>query len=75
MSTYTKTFRDATGAPFARAAVYAEFHLRDAKALDQGNFVDRPPNEAPRPLPESWRREIDGPKHVELTDLIGMEAS
>ena len=75
MSTYTNNFRTATGSPFARAAVYAEFRLRDAKALDQGNFFDRPPNEAPRPAPESWRRETNGPKHVELTDLIGMEAS
>ena len=72
MSTYTKTF---TGAPFARAAVYAAFRLRDAKALDQGNFVDRPPNEAPRHSPASWRRETNGTTRIELTDLIGMEAS
>ena len=75
MSTYRKDFRNATGDLFARAAVYAEFRLRDAKALDQGNFVDRPPNEAPRPAPDSWRRETNGPTHVELTDLIGLEAS
>jgi hypothetical protein len=75
MYSYRENFRNTTGDAFARAAVYTAFRPRDAKALDQSNFVDRPPNEAPRPLPESWRREIDGPKHVELTDLIGMEAS
>ena len=60
---------------FLRQATIDAFGWRFAKALDQGNFVDRPPNEAPRPSSKSWRRETNGPKHVELTDLIGMEAS
>ncbi len=33
---------------FAREAVRLEFAGKDAKALDQGNFVDHPPG--PRPL-------------------------
>ncbi len=35
-------------ADFARAAVFEEFHTRDAWAIDYGGFRDRQPNEAPR---------------------------
>ncbi len=34
---------------FARAAVYSEFRARDARAIDQADFVDRTPDQAPRP--------------------------
>ena len=33
---------------FARDAVFTEFSGRDAKAVDQGAFVDRVPDQAPR---------------------------
>ena len=32
---------------FARAAVFTEFRGRDARAIDQGNFVDRAPDQTP----------------------------
>ena len=35
---------------FARAAVSVEFRGRDARALDQADFVDRRPDQAPRRL-------------------------
>ena len=34
----------------ARAAVYTEFGARDARALDQGDFQDRQPDQPPRLL-------------------------
>ena len=37
-------------ADFARQAVIAAFGWRHARALDQGNFVDRLPGDAPRRL-------------------------
>ena len=37
-------------ADFARQATIAEFGGRYARALDQADFVDRLPNEAPRRL-------------------------
>ena len=33
---------------FARAAVYLEFRGRDARAIEQGAFVDRQPDRLPR---------------------------
>ena len=36
---------------FARDAVYAEFRLRDARALDYDKFQDRKPSETPREPP------------------------
>ncbi len=44
-------------AGYARGAVYAEFPFKHARALDYGGFVDRRPNQTPRPAPEAWRRE------------------
>jgi hypothetical protein len=32
---------------FAREAVFEEFHSRDARALDYGDFVDRAPHQQP----------------------------
>ena len=58
-------------AAYTRAAVLAEFGTRDARALDQGYFVDRKPHERPHRPPASWRRETNGPKRIELADLIG----
>ena len=57
MSSYRKNFRNTSRANFACSAVYAEFRPRDATAIDFDGFVDRRPNETPRPAPESWRRE------------------
>ena len=62
-------------AAFARQAVHLEFRPRDARALDQGNFVDRQPDERPRLSPATWRRETNGTKRVELADLIGREGA
>ena len=39
-------------ANFARAAVFAEFGTRNARALDQGDFVDRRPKQGPRHVGE-----------------------
>ena len=58
-------------AAFARDAVFAEFRPRDARAFDRDGFEDRGPSEAPRLSPGFWRRETNGPKRVELADLIG----
>ena len=38
---------------FARQAVFAEFGVRFAKALDEADFIDRPPGQFPRPAPEA----------------------
>ncbi len=40
--------------PFARNAVFLAFRARDAKAIDQSDFVDRAPSfaEAPQSLPD-----------------------
>jgi hypothetical protein len=62
-------------AAFARDAVFAEFRPRDARGIDSDRFKDREPAEAPRLSPVSWRRETNGPKRVELADLIGLEAA
>ncbi len=43
-------------ADFARSAVLAEFRTRAARAIDYDGFVDRRPNEPPRPAPEVWQR-------------------
>ena len=43
-------------ADFARAAVFEEFRTRNARAIDYDGFVDRRPNEPPRPAPEVWQR-------------------
>ena len=40
-------------ADFARQAVIGAFGWRFAKALDQGDFVDRLPGEMPKPAPEA----------------------
>ena len=57
MTFYTEIYRNAIGADlskssaslatFARAAVFAEFRPRDARAIDYCKFVDRRPNEPP----------------------------
>lgn len=39
-------------ARYARQLVFSEFRNRDARGLDQGNFVDRRPNEPPRANPQ-----------------------
>ncbi len=39
-------------ADFARQAVRLEFRPRDARALDQGDFRDRAPNQSPRHIGE-----------------------
>ncbi len=62
-------------AAFARDAVFAEFRPRDARAIDYDGFVDRHPHERPRLSPVLWRRETNGPKRVELADLIDQEAA
>ncbi len=75
MLSYRKTFRNATRAAFARAAVYAGFRARDAAAFDHDGFEDRKPHERSRLSPASWRRETNGPKRIEMADLIGREAA
>ncbi len=40
-------------ADYARQAVIAEFGWRNARTLDQGDFVDRAPGELPGPSPEA----------------------
>ena len=60
---------------FAREAVFAEFRPRDARAIDYDYFKDREPAEPPRLSPVLWRRETNGPKRVELADLIDQEAA
>ncbi len=52
MPFYTKNCRNTTRANFARAAVFAEFGTRNARALDQGDFVDRRPKQGPRHIGE-----------------------
>ncbi len=57
MTFYTENYRNAIGADlskssasratFARAAVFAEFRPRDARAIYYRNFVNRRPNEPP----------------------------
>ncbi len=39
-------------ADFARQATIDAFGWRFARALDQGDFIDRAPSAAPRPSPE-----------------------
>ena len=57
MNTYTKSASGATApdpspsvstrrATFARDAVFAEFRPSNARAIDQGDFVDREPDSA-----------------------------
>ena len=75
-SFYSKNYRKATArTDFARAAVFAGFRPRDARALDHDGFEDRRPDELPRPSPASWRPKPNGTRRVELTDLIGREAA
>ena len=45
---------------FACSAVYLEFRGRDAKAIDQGTFVDR----APAPITEPLGRGISALSHA-----------
>ncbi len=40
-------------ADFARQAVITEFGWHFARALDQADFIDRPPGQFPRPAPEA----------------------
>ncbi len=42
-----------TNADFARQATIAEFGWRHARALDQADFCDRPPDQFPAPTPEA----------------------
>ncbi len=42
-------------ADFARAAVFAEFRSRDAKAILDVDFIDRPSGQLPLPAPEARR--------------------
>ncbi len=57
---YTTTARGARRARpdhrtnFARQATIDTFGWRFAKALDQGDFVDRRPGDLPRPSPGRW---------------------
>ena len=51
---------------FARAAVYEEFRSRNARALDQGDFRDRQPGLAPRPI---------GQNTAKVADDTGMKAA
>ena len=44
------TTSDKVRASFARSAVSEEFRSRDARALDQADFQDRRPDQAPRQL-------------------------
>ena len=53
---------DTTRDDYARAAVYAEFKFKHAVGLDQADFIDRKPDEQPRPAPEAWQRETGKPK-------------
>ena len=41
-------------ARFARSMVFEVFRYRDARAIDYDDFIDRKPNQAPRPSPEVW---------------------
>ena len=50
---------------FAHEAVYEEFRPRDARALDQADFVDRAPNETPPLAAEVLAR----------LELLGVEAA
>lgn len=43
-------------ADFARKATISAFGWRHARALDQGDFVDRPPGQFPAPV--RWRSAI-----------------
>ena len=47
LSNPTRSDRRHRRANFARDAVIAEFGARHARALDQGDFVDRLPGEMP----------------------------
>ena len=40
---------------FARSMVFEAFKYKHARAIDYGDFIDRKPNQAPRPPPEVWR--------------------
>ncbi len=41
-------------ARFARSMVFEEFRYKHARAIDYDDFIDRRPNQAPRP-PRRWR--------------------
>ena len=45
MPLYVPSPKKSNGHPssFARGAVFAEFQPKHARAIDQGDFVDRPP--------------------------------
>ncbi len=46
--TPTRSASSRHNSTFARDAVYLEFRHRDARAIDQADFVDRGPGQAPR---------------------------
>ena len=48
MRTYANSRTNARATTFARDAVHLEFRGRDAKAIEQGDFVDRVPDQVPR---------------------------
>ena len=62
-------------ANFAREAALDAFGPRAVAVQYEPGFKDRRPYEPPRLSPVSWRRETNGPKRVELADLIGPEAA
>ena len=46
------TFPTTSRKTFARATVYEAFRPQDAKAIGQGGFMDRQPQEAPHDISE-----------------------
>ncbi len=52
MPSYTKTFRNATRAAFAREAAINAFGPKAITALDEPDFEDRKPHEGPRHIGE-----------------------
>ena len=67
---YTKNFRNAILAAYAREATIEAFGHRARRVLDEPDFVDRLPGEMPRPAPESWRPEAATQIHADLADLF-----
>ncbi len=59
----------------ARAAVFAEFRPRDARAIDQAGFIDRRPDQAPR-LHAEFNAGGEAVLHfAEVLSQVGGEAS
>ena len=46
--TSTRSASSRPQSDYARSAVFAAFRARDAKAIEQGAFVDRQPGQIPR---------------------------